>query len=310
MTLLGDLWRLDRALVEAPCPGCGGRDRQAILHRDRYLLAVDVSLCRACGLVHTARHLPADAADTFYRTTYPRLMRSDVASPERIGTARLHAAYRFLRLREVVPSFAAMLEIGCGLGHFLDECRRQGVARYHGLEPNAADRRYAAERLGLASHLDGASVEAMASPPFPPDLMVLFHVLEHLDDPGALLDRLGDWLTPGGWLVVEVPDILGEWGVLGVYNFHIGHRSYFSAESLCGLLARRGFVARQIDRCDADGIFPGNLRVFAQRGAAETPAPVPPSQVISHVRQRLKPWSLATGYPRWALRLARRTVGA
>lgn len=308
MSLLADLWRLERGLVEAPCPGCGGWRRQPILLRDRYLLRVEVSLCLDCGLVHTARGLAPGRAEEFYRGLYPRLMRPGPEGP-RLATARRHAAIRVQALAAAAPRAAAVVEIGCGLGCFLEACRAHGIPRLFGLEPSPQARRHAAEVLGLAGLISGETVERLHALPFPPDTVALFHVLEHLDDPGALLDRIRDWLPPAGWLVLEVPDLLGPWERLGLQNFHVSHRSYFSAETLCGLLARHGFAARQVQRCGDDGIYPGNLRVLAQPGAAEPPPPPAAAAVLSHIRQRVSPWSPRHGHPRGMLRLARLALG-
>lgn len=286
-----------------PCPGCGGWSRDAILRRGRDLLAIDVAMCRDCGLVHAASGLPGAAATDFHRDVYPWLMGwNRQPTLPHLAESRLRAAARVRRIVEVVPDARGVVEIGCGLGHFLDECRGVGWGPLLGIEPGSG-RFYARDRLGLPVADVGA--EAAADPPFTPDLVALFHVIEHLDDPVAALGRVRRWMRPDGVLAVEAPDLLGEWSSIGLLAFHMAHRSYFTAETLQAVLARAGFAAFFVTRDDADGIHPGNLRIFAR--PCETPPPLPPpparAEVLAHIRPRLAVWSLRCGYPRAAARL-------
>jgi SAM-dependent methyltransferase len=46
--------------------------------------------------------------------------------------------------------------------------------------------------------------------PFPArsfDVLLLSHVLEHLNSPGHALTRLARWLRPGGWVLAAVPNM-------------------------------------------------------------------------------------------------------
>jgi SAM-dependent methyltransferase len=66
---------------------------------------------------------------------------------------------------------------------------------------------------------------------------VCSEVLEHLDEPGALLKSATDYLAPGCVLVVTVPG-----GPQSEFDHHIGHRQHFTAASLRALLEQSGFT--------------------------------------------------------------------
>lgn len=306
-SLLSELLRVDRQMSPLPCPGCGVEDRQRIWRQDRYFLRVDLSICRQCGLVHLARGLSGQAEERFYEHVYPRLMSLTSAN---LGSFRLMAGYRLQAIRDVIGMPERVLEVGAGMGFFLDACRAHGVREFFGLEPGAPQHSYLSGTLGLAGQVAHAPLTADSRFPFVPRLAVMFHVLEHLADPGAALRQLASALDPQGWLVIEVPDILADWRSLGLWQVHVSHRSYFSAASLSALLQRSGFTPWYISR-EAHGIYPGNLRVFARPTAGQAapaviePAPVPLPGVADSIRAQIRPWSLRNGYPRAAVRLLR-----
>ncbi len=74
------------------------------------------------------------------------------------------------------------------------------------------------------------------------DVIVLFHVLEHLPDPPATLRLCREMLGDGGRLVVEVPDLSRALGPTWTERyFHLPHLFDFTSASLDGLLWQTGF---------------------------------------------------------------------
>jgi SAM-dependent methyltransferase len=308
-SLLADLRRLNRRLTPLRCPLCGADEPAEILRRDRYFLDVRLSVCGPCGMTYLARGLADEAAALFYGGLYQRLMRTGDGNAALIGAQRLAAGYRAHVLRHVIGPLDEILDIGTGLGFFLDACRQSGSRSYHGIEPGLVQRRYAEVELGLGGHIDGDGLDAERALPFRPRIITLFHVLEHLEDPGSVLSRLADWLAPDGWLVIEVPDV-SDWTKLGLQHVHVSHRSYFTPETLAHLLARHGFTAVRQDR-EEHGIHPGNLRALARPGAARhggTPG-ADRSGLAAESRRQIDAFNIRTGYSRAALRLLRLAAG-
>lgn len=87
------------------------------------------------------------------------------------------------------------------------------------------------------------------------DMVVAGHVMEHVKSPAKLLKHIRtNWLIDGGKIIVTVPNkesfhrrlglemgMLGELGELGKNDLEVGHRRYFSIESLKGTVARSGY---------------------------------------------------------------------
>lgn len=307
LSLIRQLRQINHALTELPCPGCGQREGELIWRHDRYFLRVNLSACRQCGLVHLARGLSGETQARFYSDFYPRLMRQPPSS-KALWNYRLLAGYRLNEIRAVVGECHSVLDIGAGLGFFLDACRASGAQRYMGLEPGGPQRDHAVQVLGLGEHVLPQGLDEHTRLPFAPRLITLFHVLEHLEEPGKALAQVASLIDPEGWLVIEVPDIEAQWPELGLQQVHISHRSYFSLHTLTALLNASGFSVQQVRR-EAYGIYEGNLRVYARLDAAAqalpTSAAPPPSAVKAHILKQIRPLSLRSGYPRMAWRLAR-----
>ena len=95
-----------------------------------------------------------------------------------------------------------VLEYGAGDGRLLEALARRG-ANVVGVEPSASARRRAADRgIDLFPDLDGSSTAGESL-----DLIICWHVLEHLEDPGTVLSGLARFLKPGGNLLVSVPNL-------------------------------------------------------------------------------------------------------
>lgn len=306
-SLIKQLRQINQALTELPCPGCGQRDAALIWRHDRYFLRVNLSACRQCTLVYLARGLSGETQTRFYSDLYPRLMRQPPSS-KALCNYRVLAGYRLSEIRAVMGECHSVLDIGAGLGFFLDACRANGAQHYMGLEPGGPQREHAAQVLGLGEQVLAQGLDEHTRLPFAPRLVTLFHVLEHLEEPGKALAQVARLIDPEGWLVIEVPDIEAQWPELGLQQVHISHRSYFSLHTLTALLNANGFSVQQVDR-EAYGIYEGNLRVYAKLDAAAQATPAlsaaPLSEIKAHILKQIRPLSLRSGYPRMAVRLVR-----
>ncbi|MBW6508587.1 MAG: class I SAM-dependent methyltransferase [Desulfuromonadales bacterium] len=101
---------------------------------------------------------------------------------------------------------AMTLDIGAGLGQFILLLQQQGASAL-GIEPSALRRAYARETndLELSPHLaEDAYWQSSYSRSF--DLITLWDVIEHVDDPHSTLAAAVALLKPGGLLCLDTPD--------------------------------------------------------------------------------------------------------
>jgi protein O-GlcNAc transferase len=135
-----------------------------------------------------------------------------------------------------LPEQPVVVEIGCGEGHLLRalaEARPAG--RYIGFDPNASvdtgNGRVEArkELFDPAIHLEECK----------PHMVVSRHVLEHLMNPLAFLQRLSfaaDWVGMRIQLFIEVPCIDRVFESGRIADFYYEHNSHFTTASFSRLL--------------------------------------------------------------------------
>ena len=226
---------------EGSCPACGGA-----LARWRTVESAEPALrgqaftllrCGSCGSAVTLEPAPSDAHESgAYGSGPPRLAR--LAAPILDAFDRR----RLTLLSPMVVPPATLLDAGAGRGRFVAAARHRGFEAL-GLEPSARGVETALA-LGVPVLAADISTADLAAGSF--DAITLWHVLEHLDEPGAALDRMRGWLRPGGALLVGVPNLASWQARLGGRRwFHLDvprHRVHFTARGLDALLRAHGFV--------------------------------------------------------------------
>jgi SAM-dependent methyltransferase len=150
-----------------------------------------------------------------------------------------------LRFFQALPARAKIIEVGAGDGRLLAALRRRG-ADVTGIEPS--------EPFATALRLQGlpviaAAVEQVELEPASVDAVVLWHVLEHLDDPAETLGQVRRWLHANGSILVAVPNLESLQARLGRDRwFHQDiprHRTLFTRVGLERLLQRSGMAVVQ-----------------------------------------------------------------
>jgi 2-polyprenyl-3-methyl-5-hydroxy-6-metoxy-1,4-benzoquinol methylase len=102
----------------------------------------------------------------------------------------------------------SLLDIGAGYGQFLHHAR-PFFSEVTGTEVSNSAVALAKEKYGLA--LLAGQVEELDLPPDFYDTITLFHVLEHVPDPGKLVRRCHALLKSQGVLVIAVPNDVLAW---------------------------------------------------------------------------------------------------
>lgn len=145
------------------------------------------------------------------------------------------------------PPPGRLLDVGCGSGAYGASLIRLGW-QVDGIEPDAAAATRA-RQAGLSVQICAASAASLPAAAY--DAVVLWHTLEHLEDPVHVLRRLHTTLRPGGLLLVEVPNAVG-WvaRISGGWWLHLDlprHRFHYTPTSLRLALAMAGFDLTRLE---------------------------------------------------------------
>jgi SAM-dependent methyltransferase len=222
------------------CPACGGELRRwrSVISSEPALAGqrFDLDRCTGCGTAVTVGEEDEALYETgAYNTEAPRLYelaRPMLGSFDR-GRLRL--------VRSLAAPPARLLDAGAGRGRFVLAAAGAGYEA-SGIEPSARGVEAAA---ALGAPVRRASIEKAQIEPASVDVVTLWHVLEHLADPGSALSAIGSWLRPGGGLLVGVPNLKSLQARIGGERwYHLDvprHRVHFTVAGVHALLDRRGF---------------------------------------------------------------------
>ncbi|NOZ74855.1 MAG: class I SAM-dependent methyltransferase [FCB group bacterium] len=195
------------------CPLCGSGDaEERFACCDALVSGVWFTICdcRECGLTFTGNPPNEKEIGAYYQSEdYV----SHAVAPRGLWGHAYALARRWSvgRKRKFVEKKTGLrggliLDYGCGGGFFLEEMARHDW-QVAGVEPAERARKIAQDVLpGPVVAPD----EFLQGPNQNPDIITLWHVLEHLYHPEEILIRLRDCLKPGGWLIVAVPNA-GSW---------------------------------------------------------------------------------------------------
>jgi SAM-dependent methyltransferase len=237
-------------VTRATCPVCQSADGTSLVLPHDPFGACALFACGPCQLRFLGAWRGELPADEDYWAD-PEVGLAIYTAPEVV--AELAAKYERV-LDRLVPGLEGgqrLLDVGCGVGTFMDVARRRGLA-VTGIDVADAPARFARSR-GLDARTGPLAAQSFEPGSF--DVVTLWDVIEHVDDPLALLRDIRRVLRPGGTLVLETPDEgtplrlaarLAWRASLGSVKlvarcYYPAHRIYFTRGGLARSLERAGF---------------------------------------------------------------------
>ncbi|MBI3860835.1 MAG: methyltransferase domain-containing protein [Planctomycetia bacterium] len=251
---------IDRAAQESPgtaeslagvCPACGDRESHADWPG---VSATGFALrrCAACRLAYTVPQLSSERIAEWYSQAYygSGNIRFNRLFEALVGWFRRRRADRLCRLH---PESGAVLDIGCGRGHFLHTLEGRGWT-CTGTELTETAARHARETLGLDVRI--GPFEGAMFPDASFDAIYLWHVLEHIPTTAQALADARRMLRPGGILVIAVPNLESWQASVSRYHwFHLDlprHYVHISASWLKITLTDLGFRIVEVNHFSAE----------------------------------------------------------
>lgn len=221
------------------CYLCGSSKCSIVHDTIRYNLSPRPFRCEECGFVFLHPKMSPDIEKEFYENAYRSAY--DKQTAEELWQESLpEVKKRVERFVDLYRRDTRLLEIGCASGYFLSEVRNH-VRSVTGVELTNEYVQYAKSRgLDIKYSLDDVPDDSC-------DLIFMFHVLEHVDDPIHYLKEVKEKLSGNGKLIIEVPNV--EDILVSVYKikphldfyWEIAHNYYFSKTTLGLVLEKAGY---------------------------------------------------------------------
>lgn len=245
------------------CPICGEFKDDSVLTFDDFQFFSDsatapkrcllrISQCRHCQAVYLNPSYTTAGFSCLFEEAGQSYGSSETRQLEQIG---------WLRERGLLGSKTSVLDVGCYDGAFLALLPES--IRGFGVDIDEAAVVRGNELYGKQSiEIIHGAFESFICPERP-DLIVMFHVLEHLANPFEVLVNLRSLSHDDTRLVVEVPVI--EHGLTNDINgfFSVQHMTHFSHSTIGKLFAKAGWDI--LERVDMSG-YNGH-RLLAQPAA-------------------------------------------
>lgn len=246
---------LSQSNLESPCPLCGGKKNKVRVSVDcpdnqGQLHPFSMVSCEGCGLGRTEPQPPLEKLGDFYPQDYGPHQGKDEAKSrprERWRSGWLGGSLE----RKVMKPFgqARLLDFGCGGGSYLLRMRNQGW-NVVGVDASRSTCDKLKKEEGLTVHYGTFPHPDLKPRSF--EVVTMWHSLEHVTDPVAVLKFARDLLVDGGRLIVAVPcwtsanfeRYLGDWFALDMPK----HLFHFTPESLRKAIEKAGFEVNSVER--------------------------------------------------------------
>lgn len=227
-------------IIKSSCPACESNETREFSYF-RKPSSIVLHYCNFCHLIYKSR----DSEETVINVT-----KGDYYSRKKIGskvndryikhfTRRAKDHYTYIKKYLPVDISKRALDIGCGAGFFISHLKQNGW-QVDGIEPDPHMYDYAKNVLKL-------NVEKTTFDEWDNNqkygLIYLSHVLDDLANINHVIEKISNYLEPGGILFVEVPNFSWPFRL----NFEkkedlYMNQYFFSSSSLSSLLKNNNFT--------------------------------------------------------------------
>ena len=237
--------------ISGVCHFCRSKGSIQQICNERFIWGGTPFACVKCGGGYFQRMNPEGVPDEYWE--------GDTVNEKIYAVPEVRRAFsrkfdRHLKILEDSSNGAKnLLEVGSGSGIFLETAAKRGW-KVHGLDISPRAVELARDNCPTA-HVICAPIERSGLPIGTFNLIALWDVIEHVEDPEGLLQQARSLLASGGYLIMETPDEgcfarqlvrFAHKATAGRVSFlralyYPAHRWYFSRRAMATVLQRVGF---------------------------------------------------------------------
>ncbi len=226
----------------ADCPFCGGKEIPFKRFRDR-----NYYRCGKSSLIYMekfCREKTSYGKDYFfddYKKQYGRTYLDDFDNIKKMSDSRVNIIKKYC-------SGGLLLDIGCAYGPFLKSAYDAGF-ECSGMDVSEDAVEYVKNTLGIdASVEDFSRIEVTEPQKY--DVAVMWYVIEHFEDPAAVVGKVKKLLKKGGVFAFSTPNLTGISGRTDMdktlFRSPYDHYTFWSIGSAAEILRNYGFEILEI----------------------------------------------------------------
>jgi 2-polyprenyl-3-methyl-5-hydroxy-6-metoxy-1,4-benzoquinol methylase len=249
-------------VTESVCPVCGASAAGIeFVCTDFYVSgeSFPVMICSGCGFRMTGSSPDPEAIGKYYQSEE---YVSHSNTRQGVVNRMYHAVRHYMmgiKYRMVISDSGLatghILDIGAGTGHFLKIMQDKNW-EITGIEVSEKAREFASTHFGITL-FPGNQRRLLPTANF--DVITLWHVLEHLHNPGTYWEDFVKMIKPGGTLIIALPNPVSfdagfykqYWAAWDVPR-HLWH---FNTEHIVRQAENHGFHLRRIRRLPFDAFY-------------------------------------------------------
>ncbi len=240
--------------ISASCILCEKSQVGILIPADALSDAQNVLKCSSCGLVFFEPRCGQEEIDPEEKAYWDKGDQQKIYSQEEVRATFFNEfEARLLKMQRYFPKHGKLLDVGCGIGHFLETARREGW-KVRGLDISDVAARAAQEAYGIEVAVGTLEESGFGAGDF--DCITLWDVIEHIRRPLENLKAANHLLRKGGVLVMKTPDesslfkqlartsygLFGKRaGFLLKYVYYIPHYFSYTRKAMTLILKRAGF---------------------------------------------------------------------
>ena len=242
------------------CPWCDSDKTQMQLWvKDLFLTqeAFEIHECMKCGLLFTEPRPKPEEIGKYYQSDeyYSHKENKQGFIPRIYESVKKVNLKRKVNMATDGLQVGKMLEIGCGVGDFIQEMEQHGW-NCTGIEPSN-DAKAIAEKRVKAKLYDPQEIGTLPDESF--DLVTMWHVLEHVDNLKEEIGHLQRLLKKGGRLVLALPNFKSHdaqyykeyWAAYDVPR----HLNHFCRASINNIFKNTELKQRKTDKLVWDAYY-------------------------------------------------------
>lgn len=193
--------------MDFQCPVCHSKEYIFQISCKDYTVSkekFDIVSCKNCGLWQTFPYPEEDSIGKYYQSE-EYISHSDKRETFFDKIYHLVRKYTLAQKVNLIKKYVphgTILDIGCGTGYFLQECKKSGFDVF-GIEPSEK-----AREICLKKSLNVCSKISDVDNTKKYDVITLWHVLEHLYHPDNFIRKFHVLLKDKGYLILALPNRL------------------------------------------------------------------------------------------------------